>query len=80
MVGRNDKAAPKAITEHMVKPYHPYRYYDNHPSVFFVPTSAVITTLNLLVITLRWRTATVLVIPFLQTVLLYVWTCLSVRS
>lgn len=35
MVGRNDKAAPKAITEHMATPYHPYRYHDNHPFSFF---------------------------------------------
>jgi hypothetical protein len=31
MVGRNDKAAPKAITERMVTPYHLYSYHDNHP-------------------------------------------------
>jgi hypothetical protein len=35
MVGRSDKATPKAITEHMVTPYHPYRYHDNHALVFF---------------------------------------------
>jgi hypothetical protein len=33
MVGRNEKAALKAITEHMVTPYHPYRY-DYHPFGF----------------------------------------------
>jgi hypothetical protein len=47
---------------------------------FFELVNAVITTLNLLDINLRWRTAAVLVIPFLQTVLLFVWTCLSVHS
>jgi hypothetical protein len=30
MVGRNDKTAPKAITEHVVTTYHPYHYHDNN--------------------------------------------------
>jgi hypothetical protein len=70
MAGRYDKAAPQATTEHMVTPYHPYRYHDNHPLIYFELVSAVITTLNLLDINLKWRTAAILVLPFLQTVLL----------